>query len=127
MSPAWIMSESPASSIAVFEEAALGRAGGAAAVFVVGAAVAGAQEELRLREPADGAAEVGAVDGEDLELPVGDAAHPAGDLRGVAVVEAGDRAAEVGEASFADGEVVDAAEGDPGSGVGAFFSAGPSR
>ena len=44
------------------------RAGGARAVFVVGAAVAWAQEELRLREPAHRAAEVRAVDGEDLEL-----------------------------------------------------------
>src|ERR1035441_8414834 len=56
-----------------------------------------------------------AVDGEDLELAVGDAADPAGDLGGVAVVEGGGGRPEAGETGFADGEVVDAAESDPGA------------
>ena len=112
--------------VLVLEQAALGWAGGAGAVFVVGAAVAGAQEELRLREPADGASEMGAVDGEDLELAVGDAADPAGDLGGVAVVEGGGGRAETGEAGFADGKVRPSAIQAPKA---AFFLriAGPSR
>ena len=49
------------------EQAARRRAGGAFAVGVVDAAVTGAHEQPRLREPRDRAAEVGAVDGEDQE------------------------------------------------------------
>ena len=74
----WIAELAVLDLVVVLEEAARRRAGGARAVRVVGAAVAGAHEEPRLREPAHRAAEVRAVDGEDLELLAGDAPHPAG-------------------------------------------------
>ena len=83
--------------------------------------MAGAEEELGLGEPADGASKMCAVDREDLKLLVGDAADPGGGLRSVAIVEAGNRAAEVGEAGLADGEVGDGAKVDPGAGVGVLI------
>ena len=98
-----------------------------AAVFVIGASVARAHEKLRLREPAHRAAKMGAVDGEDLKLPCIDAAHPAGDFGGVAVVEAADRTAEVDQPRLADGEVADGADGDPGASSLPLRIAGPSR
>ena len=62
--------EDPASSlhpVDAAEEPARRRAGGAFAVGVIDAAVAGAHEQARLGEPLDRAAEVGAVDGQDQE------------------------------------------------------------
>ena len=100
--------------VLVLEEAALGRAGGAGTVGVVGAAVAGAQEEFGLREPADGAAEVSAVDGEDLEGVAGDAADPAGNVAGLAVPCGRDGIAVVDEPRLAFGKVGEWAEVDPG-------------
>src|SRR5207237_8506371 len=67
--------------VLVLEEAPGRRAGGARAVLVVRAAVAGAHEEPRLREPSHGAAEVRAVDREHLKVVAADPTHPARDLR----------------------------------------------
>src|SRR5207244_1239779 len=50
------------------KEATRRRAGGALAAGIVDPAVTGAHEEPRLREPGDGTAQVGAVDGEHEEL-----------------------------------------------------------
>ena len=100
--------------VLVLEEAALGWAGGARSVGVVGAAVARAQKELRLREPADRAAEVSAVDREDLECIAGDAADPAGNFSGLAVPGGCDGIAEVDQAGLALGKVGERAQVDPG-------------
>ena len=110
--------------VVVLEEAALGRAGGARSVFVVSAAVAGAQEELGLREPAHRAAKMRAVDGEDLEVVAGDVANPAGNVAGLAVPGGGHGIAEVDEAGFAFGEIAERAEVDPGVFAGALFQRG---
>ncbi len=111
--PASIMSLPPMMEYLYSKRPRSGGPEGAGAVLIVGSAVAGAHEEARLREPADGAAEVGAVDGEDLELVAGEAADPAGDLGGFTVGDRGDGIDVVGEAGFAFGIVVDRAEGDP--------------
>src|SRR5262245_247169 len=65
----------------VLEEAARRRSRGPGAVLVVDAAVARAHEQLRLGEPPDRAAQVGAVDREDLESAPGDVPDPARGLR----------------------------------------------
>ncbi|WP_433984897.1 hypothetical protein RBB78_11640 [Tunturiibacter empetritectus] len=86
--------------------------------------MAGAEEELGLGEPANGAAEVGAVDGEDLEGVAGDAADPAGNVAGLAVPLVGDGVAVVDEAGLAFGEVGERAEVDPGVVVGGLLERG---
>ncbi len=114
--------------MSVLEEAALGRTGGARSILVVGAAMARAEEEFGLRKPADRAAEMSAVDGEDLEIVAGDAADPAGNVAGLAVPWRGHRIAEVDQPRFALGKFADRAEVDPGVvSWSSFFSAGPSR
>ncbi len=91
--------------VLILEEAALGWARGARSVHVVGAAVAGAHEELGLCEPAHGAAEMCAVDGEDLELIGLNVAHPAGNIGGFAVGVGPVRVAIVDQPGFSFGEV----------------------
>ena len=71
--------------VLVLEEPAWRRARGARAVGVVGAAVARAHEEARLREPAHRTAEVRAVDREDLELRRPPSSSPSTGCRAVAV------------------------------------------
>src|SRR5256885_11708054 len=66
-----------ANLVVVFEKAPRRRPRGARAIFVVDPAVARAHEQTRLREPAHWAAEVRAVDREDLEPVTLDVAHPA--------------------------------------------------
>src|SRR5437867_7367826 len=56
-----------ANLVVVFEKATRRRPRGARAIFVVDPAVTRAHEQTRLREPAHWAAEVRAVDREDLE------------------------------------------------------------
>ena len=96
------------------EHAARRRAGGAVAVGVVNAAVAGAHEQARLREPGDGAAQVGAVDRQDEELIRALAALPfvadedAGE-RGDAVPGLPERIVEVDAARFVEREAGDVA------------------
>src|SRR5215470_10882731 len=100
--------------VLVLEEPARRRPRGARAVLVVDAAVTGAHEELGLREPAHGAAQMRAVDGEDLEaLPV-DAPHPARDLGRVAVPLHAERVLVMGEPGLSHGEAVHPAQLDPG-------------
>src|SRR5207245_8219226 len=71
--------------VAILEQTTLRRSGGARAVRVVGATVARAHEQVRLREPTDGAPQVRAVDREDLELLASETTHPARDRRGLAI------------------------------------------
>src|SRR5215471_19088788 len=100
--------------VLVLEEPARWRSRGARAVLVVDAAVTGAHEELGLREPPHGTAEVRAVDREDLEaLPV-NAPHPARDLGRVAVPLHAERILVMGEAGLSYGEAVHPAQLDPG-------------
>ena len=66
--------------VVVLEQSALRRSGGARAVLVIGAAVAGTHEEVRLREPANRTSQVRAVDGEDLESLVVNISDPACDV-----------------------------------------------
>ena len=54
--------------VGILKQAARRRSGGARAVLVIHAAVTGAHEQSRLREPAHRASQVSAVDGEDLKL-----------------------------------------------------------
>src|SRR5258707_1317380 len=63
--------------VRIFEQPALRRTGGTRAVAVIRAAVARAHEQAGLRKPADGAAQVRAIDGKNLELFAGDAPDPA--------------------------------------------------
>ena len=67
----------------------------------------------RLREPAHRAAEVGAVDGEDLKLVALHAAHPAGNVVGFSIGNASDGILELRQASLAFGKLVEFAERDP--------------
>ena len=85
----------------VLEQASRGRSGGARSIRIISAAVAGAQEKFRLREPADRATEMRAVDGEDLKLLAGYAAHPAGHLAGLPIPGRRDRIAIVDQACLA--------------------------
>src|SRR5260221_2894462 len=71
--------------VLVFEKPARRRTGGTCAVFVISATVAWTQEEARLLEPAHRAAQVGAIDGEDLEPATVHAAHQAWNVAGLAV------------------------------------------
>ncbi len=109
------MSNSPDDNLPVVgEEAALRRPGGARAVGVVDAAVAGAHEELRLRKPAHGAAEVRAIDGEDAEFVGAITAHVAGDVVGLAVPGIRGGIFVEGEARFSGGKCSRGSERDPG-------------
>src|SRR5579871_3665503 len=71
--------------VRILEQSALGRTCGALAVAIIGAAVTWAEEKIRLREPAHGASEMGAVDREYLELVAFDVPHPARCIGGFAV------------------------------------------
>src|SRR6185295_3280078 len=71
--------------VGILEQTTLGRPRGARAVAVVRPAVARTHEEAGLREPADRAAQVRAVDREHLELVARDAPHPGGSAGGLAV------------------------------------------
>src|SRR5262249_41107103 len=71
--------------IGIFEQTTLRRPRGARAIAIVRAAVAWTHEQTRLWEPADGAAEMRAVDCENLKLLAGDTPHPAGGVHGLAV------------------------------------------
>src|SRR5581483_7115 len=100
--------------VLVLVEAARRRPRRALAVLVVDAAVARAHEEAGLREPPHRAAEVGAVDREHLELPIVDAAHPARRVCRHSVPRDGEGVLVGREPGLLDGEVVEAAERDPG-------------
>src|ERR1700756_4849134 len=63
--------------VRIFEQPALRRTGGTRAVAVIRSAVAWAHEQTGLRKPADWAAQVRAIDRENLELIAGDAPDPA--------------------------------------------------
>src|SRR5215467_15115243 len=76
-------------------------------------AVAGTHEELGLREPAHGATQMCAVDGEDLEALRVDTAHPARDLGRVTVPLHAERVLVLGEAGLSHGEAVHSAQLDP--------------
>ena len=99
--------------VLILEQTALRRAGCARAIFVVGAAVAGAHEEVRLWEPAHRTAKVRAVDGEDLKLIALHMANPARDVGGHAVVRSDDGIAVVDETRLTFGEVADGAKRYP--------------
>src|SRR5262245_48519980 len=91
-----------------------GRAG---AVLVVHAAVAGAHEQSGLREPADGAAEMRAVDREDLKPLVVDSPHPAWDIGGGPVPGDPERVFERRQPRLALGKALDEPQLDPGLGA----------
>jgi len=71
--------------VGVFKEAALWRTGGASAILVIDAAVARTHEEAGLRKPANGTAEMHAIDGKDLKGVIVDAADPAVTVGGFTV------------------------------------------
>src|SRR5262245_17412069 len=99
--------------VVVFEEATRWRPGGTRAIFVVHAAVTWAHEETRLCEPAHGAAEMRAVDREDLEPVTLDVAHPArGVGRGSVTLHAHGVPIN-GQARLAFGEILDGRHLDP--------------
>src|SRR5262249_17918584 len=97
----------------ILEQPTLGRTRRTRAIRVVGAAVAGAHEEVRLGEPAHRTAEVGTVDGEDLEPVLVDAPDPAGEIGGRPVVRPPRRVPERRQPGLADRELERRAEGDP--------------
>src|SRR5689334_12386752 len=96
--------------VAVFEETALRRSRRPRSVRVVRAAVTRTHEQPRLREPANRAAQVRAVDGEDLKGVAGDVAYPARDGGGLAVPRIHDRVSIGRETRLAEGELLDRAE-----------------
>src|SRR4029077_14250209 len=98
--------------VAILEQTTLRRSGGARAVRVVGATVTRAHEQVRLREPPDGAPEVRTVDREDLELLAREMTHPARDRRGLAVPRIHHGVPIGGEARLALRELVESAEGE---------------
>src|SRR5262252_8438704 len=100
--------------VLVLEEPARRRSRGTRAVLVVDAAVTGAHEELGLREPAHGTAEMRAVDGEDLEALRVDAPDPARDLGRGAVPRHAKWIFVLGEPGLSDGEGIHASQLDPG-------------
>src|ERR1700692_762086 len=71
--------------VAILKQTALRRSRGARSVGIVGAPMTWAHEETGLREPANRASQMRAIDREDLELIAVDATHPAGDFRGLAI------------------------------------------
>ena len=100
--------------ILVLEEAALRRTRCARSIFVVGAAVAGTQEQPGLGKPADRTSKVSTVDGENLEGVAGDAADPAGNVAGLPIPWGSYWIAEVNKSRLPLGKVADSAEIDPG-------------
>src|ERR1700739_753667 len=71
-------------------------------------------EESRLREPADGAAGMCAIDGKNPKRICGDMAHPAGGLVGGSVPGMAVGVAVRGEARFANWELIDRTKRYPG-------------
>src|SRR5262245_34608504 len=100
--------------VLVLEQPPRRRAGSARAVLVVDAAMTRAHEQPRLREPANRAAEVRAVDREDLELVAALSPHPARDLRGGAVPRYPEGVLVDGQPRLPLGEAGRRAEADPG-------------
>src|SRR5215467_8545251 len=86
------------------------------AVFVKGAAMTGAHEQVRLLEPANWAAEMRAVNGEDLKLLPLDSPHPARDISGHPIPWPRVRIAVGRKPRLTNGEAFQRAERDPGIG-----------
>src|SRR5262245_2935542 len=103
--------------VRVLEESSRWRPGRPRAVLVVHAAVTGTHEEPGLREPPDGAAEMGAVDREHLEPLAADPPHPARDARGRPVPGHAERILVHRESRLALREALERAELDPGLGA----------
>src|SRR5437867_3729652 len=97
----------------VLEEAARRRPGRAPAVVVVDPAVAGAHEEPGFREPADWAAEVGAVYREHLEAIIGHPPHVTRHHRGRTVPCLVAGIGERGQPGFADGKLAQRSDPNP--------------
>ena len=113
-SPAWIGDQAVLHLIRIFKQAAFGRTGSPRTIVVVRAAVARTDEQPGLREPADGASQVRAIDGENLELVRRDPADPAGSVDGLSVRGHYEGTFKSGESSFAFRKIGDGAEGYPG-------------
>src|ERR1700680_4704143 len=71
-------------------------------------------EEVRLREPANRASKVRAVDGKHLELLIINIPHPACDVSGFAIPSIDDGILVCGEPSLASGKLLQSAEREPG-------------
>ena len=98
----------------VFEQSPFRRSGRASAVRVVGTAMAGAHEKLRLGEPANRTAKVGTVDREDLKCGSTYSAHPARRLRGLTVLGMSRRTLEFSESRLPLWELIETPKRDPG-------------
>jgi hypothetical protein len=86
--------------VVVFEQSALGRSRGARTVLVISPPVAGAHEEVRLREPPNGASQVRTIYGKDLEILIVNVSNPACDIGGLAVPGINDRISIRGESGL---------------------------
>ena len=75
--------------------------------------MARAHEQAGLREPADRAAEMGAIDGEHLECSPINIADPAGNVCGFSVQLIRDRVSIGGQARLAGGKQIERAECKP--------------
>src|SRR5215475_11284791 len=99
--------------VLVLEQCSRRRARRARPIFVVDAAVARAHEELRLREPANGTSEVGAIDREDLKAVTIHTPHPAGDVRRRTIPGHAEGILIRGEPGLPRGKALERAELDP--------------
>src|SRR5579871_6566451 len=100
--------------VRIFEQAALRWTRGPRAVTVVSAAMAGAHEEPGLWKPANRTAQMGAVDGEDLELVACNSPYPTSCIRRLAVGRPHVGVPECGQPCLALREFANEAERHPG-------------
>jgi hypothetical protein len=82
-------------------------------ILVVGSAVAGAHEKFGLLKPADWAAEVGTINGKNLEIIAFDASHPARNVGSRAIPGTAYGIFVIAEAGLAFGEFLDGSEAHP--------------
>src|SRR5581483_4301141 len=97
-----------------FEQTTWGWAGSAGTILVIDATVARAHEQARFLKPADGAAEMRAVDGKDLELIPLNVPHPAGDVSRFAVPGSCERVPVGRDASVTFRKPIQIAQCNPG-------------
>src|SRR5262249_10834975 len=99
--------------IGIAEQPPRGRAGGESTVSVVSAAVTRAHEELGLREPADRAAQMRAIDREHLEILTLQVPHPTGNVGGLAVPRAHERVMKGGQPRLPLGKLAERSQRNP--------------
>jgi hypothetical protein len=100
--------------VTVLKESARRRPRGGGTVGIINSPVARTHEEIGLREPAHGTAEVGTIDREDLEILPVQVSNPARNIRCLAIPGRGMGISKRSQPGLVDRKLLQPAEREPG-------------